>query len=65
MTGISLHMQEPLTSQWHGSVSQREQLEQLRALFLQYWFKKEVARGGEQTRVLSISFIFSFSPFYR
>jgi hypothetical protein len=24
------------------------------------FFKKEVARGGEQTRVLSISFIFSF-----
>jgi hypothetical protein len=28
-------------------------------------FFKEVARGGEQTRVLSISFIFSFSPLYR
>jgi hypothetical protein len=26
---------------------------------------KEVARGGERTRVLSISFIFSFSPLYR
>jgi hypothetical protein len=26
MTGISLHMQGPLTSQLHGSVSQREQL---------------------------------------
>jgi hypothetical protein len=26
MTGISLHMQWPLTSQSHGSVSQREQL---------------------------------------
>jgi hypothetical protein len=26
MTGISLHMQWPLTSQPHGSVSQREQL---------------------------------------
>jgi hypothetical protein len=26
MTGISLHMQWPLTSQLHGSVSQREQL---------------------------------------
>jgi hypothetical protein len=26
MTGISLHMQWPLTSQFHGSVSQREQL---------------------------------------
>jgi hypothetical protein len=25
-------------------------------------FLKEVARGGERTRVLSISFIFSFSP---
>jgi hypothetical protein len=25
MTGISLHMQWPLTSQLHGSVSQREQ----------------------------------------
>jgi hypothetical protein len=25
MTGISLHMQWPLTSQWHGSFSQREQ----------------------------------------
>jgi hypothetical protein len=25
MTVISLHMQWPLTSQWHGSVSQREQ----------------------------------------
>jgi hypothetical protein len=24
------------------------------------FFKKEVARGGERTRVLSISFIFSF-----
>jgi hypothetical protein len=29
------------------------------------FFKKEVAQGGEQTRVLSISFIFSFSPLYR
>jgi hypothetical protein len=29
------------------------------------FLKKEVARGGEQTRVLSISFIFSFSPLYR
>jgi hypothetical protein len=27
----------------------------------QRFFKKEVARGGERTRVLSISFIFSFS----
>jgi hypothetical protein len=27
--------------------------------------KKEVARGVERTRVLSISFIFSFSPLYR
>jgi hypothetical protein len=27
MTGISLHMQWPLTSQSHGSVSQREQLD--------------------------------------
>jgi predicted Zn-dependent protease len=26
MTGISLHMQWPQTSQLHGSVSQREQL---------------------------------------
>jgi hypothetical protein len=26
MTSISLHMQWPLTSQLHGSVSQREQL---------------------------------------
>jgi hypothetical protein len=26
MTGNSLHMQWTLTSQWHGSVSQREQL---------------------------------------
>jgi hypothetical protein len=29
------------------------------------YFKKEVARGGERTRVLLISFIFSFSPLYR
>jgi hypothetical protein len=29
------------------------------------FFKKEVDRGGERTRVFSISFIFSFSPFYR
>jgi hypothetical protein len=29
-----------------------------------FFLKKEVARGGEQTRVLSISFIFSFSPLY-
>jgi uncharacterized transporter YbjL len=28
-------------------------------------FFKEVARGGEQTQVLSISFIFSFSPLNR
>jgi hypothetical protein len=28
-------------------------------------FFKEVARGGERTRGLSISFIFSFSPLYR
>jgi hypothetical protein len=28
-------------------------------------FSKEVARGREGTRVLSISFIFSFSPIYR
>jgi hypothetical protein len=26
---------------------------------------KEVARGGERTRVLSMSFNFSFSPLYR
>jgi hypothetical protein len=30
-----------------------------------YIFFKEVARGGERSRVLSISFIFSFSPPYR
>jgi hypothetical protein len=30
-----------------------------------YHFLKEVARGGEQTRGLSISFIFFFSPLYR
>jgi hypothetical protein len=30
-----------------------------------YTFFKEVARGGERTRILSISFIFSFSPLYR
>jgi hypothetical protein len=29
------------------------------------YFFKEVARGGEQTQVLSILFIFSFSPLYR
>jgi hypothetical protein len=28
-------------------------------------FFKEVARGEERTRVLSILFIFSFSPLYR
>jgi hypothetical protein len=28
-------------------------------------FLKEVARGGKRTRVLSIQFIFSFSPLYR
>jgi hypothetical protein len=28
-------------------------------------FLKEVAQGGERTRVLSIKFIFSFSPLYR
>jgi hypothetical protein len=28
------------------------------------FLKKEVARDGERTRVLSISFIFSFSPLY-
>jgi hypothetical protein len=32
--------------------------------FLFFLFFKEVARGGERTRVLSISFIFSFSPLY-
>jgi hypothetical protein len=32
---------------------------------LQDPFFKEVARGGERTRVLSISFIFSFSSLYR
>jgi hypothetical protein len=26
---------------------------------------KEIARGGERTQVLSITFIFSFSPLYR
>jgi hypothetical protein len=30
-----------------------------------FFLKKEVARGGERTRILSISFIFSFSPLYR
>jgi hypothetical protein len=30
-----------------------------------HFFLKEVAQGGEWTRVLSISFIFSFSPLYR
>jgi UDP-N-acetylglucosamine pyrophosphorylase len=29
-----------------------------------FFFLKEIARGGERTRVLSISFIFSFSPLY-
>jgi hypothetical protein len=29
------------------------------------FLKKEVDRGKERTRVLSISFIFSFSPLYR
>jgi hypothetical protein len=29
------------------------------------YIQKEVARSGEQTRVLSSSFIFSFSPLYR
>jgi hypothetical protein len=29
------------------------------------FFKKEVARGGERTRVFLISFIFSFSPIGR
>jgi hypothetical protein len=33
--------------------------------FFFFFFFKEVARGGERTRVLSISFIFSFSPLYR
>jgi hypothetical protein len=33
--------------------------------FISFLFKKEVARGGEQTRVLLISFYFSFSPLYR
>jgi hypothetical protein len=30
-----------------------------------YFLKKEVARGGERTRVLWISYIFSFSPLCR
>jgi hypothetical protein len=30
-----------------------------------FFLKEEVARGGEQTQVLLISFIFSFSPLYR
>jgi hypothetical protein len=29
-----------------------------------FFLKKEVALGGERTRVLLISFIFSFSPLY-
>jgi hypothetical protein len=33
--------------------------------FLFLFFQKEVARGREQTRVLSISFIFSLSPLCR
>jgi hypothetical protein len=37
MTGISLHMQWPLASQSHGSVSQREQKDV---------FKKPEFRGG-------------------
>jgi hypothetical protein len=38
------------------------------AIFLKNFgaiFFKEAAWGGERTRVLSISFIFSFSPLYR
>jgi hypothetical protein len=30
------------------------------AVIFSFFLKKEVARGGERTRVLSISFIFSF-----
>jgi hypothetical protein len=33
---------------------------QTRVSYEMFFLKKEVARGGEQTRVLSISFIFSF-----
>jgi hypothetical protein len=33
LTGISLHMQWPLTSQLHGSVSQREQF----GIFYNHW----------------------------
>jgi hypothetical protein len=35
------------------------------AFYLFFYLFKEDARGGERTRVLSISFIFSFSPLYR
>jgi hypothetical protein len=48
--------------------SQNHHLKKILAIFVRliFDFFKEVARGGgEQTRVLSISFIFSFSPLYR
>jgi hypothetical protein len=43
------------------------QLTEERALFAKPFFKKRgcPGYGGERTRSLSISFIFSFSPLYR
>jgi hypothetical protein len=45
----------------------QQKVEQCLPKILKFFFfkKKEVARGGERTRILSISFIFSFSPLYR
>jgi hypothetical protein len=47
MTGISLHMQWPLTSQFHGSVSQREQL-----------FVFFVAEAFKQLQLLTATFFY-------
>jgi hypothetical protein len=44
MTGISLHMQWPLTSQSHGSVSHREQLK--------FWL--QVAAQGVDKHAINI-----------
>jgi hypothetical protein len=52
MTGISLHMQWPLTSQSHGSVSQREQLVDCELVYSMQVVEEDVGKpkyAGEPT----------------
>jgi hypothetical protein len=62
--GRHLHHFDKQTSPLTQSFSPNLAQDGRQTCFFVFFFK-EVARGGERTRVLSISFIFSFSPLYR